>query len=125
MTFSEAVVPVLHLGLEAVKLSGHVQTIQQPAEATERPTSLEVRLRCIERWPSSERSLLLWETSEILWQEPDAEEGGALGSRECRFDLLIPSDIDNTLFRRRNSSKSDKMHWTLESSESLLRNLSV
>lgn len=116
------------LGLEEVRIVGVVRTIAHaagPADET-RPALLEVRLRCTESQSSAGRAILLWEASQLLWQtaerngEDDSRSsGGALGSRECPFELRVPANIDGTIYRARRTPKEQNLRWWLEAGELL------
>lgn len=108
------------LGNEPVRLVGVVRTVQHATEADDaRPAQLEVRVRCTEPHAASSRTLLLWESSLVLWQHTEPRAGGgALGSRECPFELGIPADVEATIFHTRRTTKETNLRWSLEAGQS-------
>jgi hypothetical protein len=112
------------LGVEEVRIVGVVRTIAQAAEPADaaRPALLEVRLRCTESHSSAGRAILIWEAAQILWRSVDRDghessSGGALGSRECPFELRVPANIDATIYRARRTTKEQNLRWSLEAGQ--------
>lgn len=116
------------LGVEVVRIVGVVRTFAhaaEPADAT-RPACLEVRLRCTESHSSAGRAILLWEAAQVLWQNKrdgnEGSSGGALGSRECPFELRVPENVDAIIYRARRTPKEQNLRWSLEAGQSTLDN---